>query len=338
MLVHKAVLHGARDLRLETDHISDNLQPTEFLVETVVSAFSTGTDLGNYLGDSTYVPGAPGYPRSVGYSNAGRISAIGSAVEGMNVGDCVFSNRPHQSAYIAEEGDLVVRVPANVSAEEASLAYLAQLGLAAMRQASYLPGENVLVIGLGVIGLCTIALAKAMGANVLGIANSNVRREAAKKLGALDCLLTDGADLASSVEVAFGRTGADLVILTSNSWASYFQALELARRGGRVSILGFPGRAQAPPVRNPLDPGLLYAKQLTLLGAGVSPQVECAPFDLRFNLRRNLEYILNLMASRRLPLSSLISHRIPWNEMHGAYELAAGHSKDLLAAIFEWRQ
>jgi threonine dehydrogenase-like Zn-dependent dehydrogenase len=224
-----------------------------------------------------------------------------------------------------------------VTVEEASLTYLCQLGLAALRQASYQPGENVLVVGLGVIGMCTISLSKAMGANVLGLANSTLRCEAAKRLGALDCLLTDDSNLASSVQTVFGRTGADLVILTSNSWISYFQALELARMGGRVSILGFPGRAQPPSPRNPLDPALLYAKQLTLLGAGLSPQVECPPHELRFNLRRNLEYILSLMATGRLPLSSLISHRIPWNQMQTAYDLASDRSKTLVAAVLDWR-
>ena len=61
----QAILYGAGDLRLEERPLLEApLGPDQVLVETEVTALSTGTDLGNYLGDSTYVPGAPDYPRS----------------------------------------------------------------------------------------------------------------------------------------------------------------------------------------------------------------------------------------------------------------------------------
>jgi threonine dehydrogenase-like Zn-dependent dehydrogenase len=43
------------------------------------------------------------------------------------------------------------------------------------------------------------------------------------------------------------------------------------------------------------------------------------------------------MAAGRLPLSSLISHRIPWNQMQTAYDLASDRSKTLVAAVLDWR-
>jgi threonine dehydrogenase-like Zn-dependent dehydrogenase len=337
MEIHRAVLYGPRDLRIETASISDALGPHELLVETEVSALSTGTDLGNYLGDSTYVPGAPGYPRWVGYSNAGVVRAIGAEVSSYAAGDRIFSNRPHQSAYVASESELLIQIPGGVSSGQASLIYLAGLGLAAIRQARYETGENIVVIGLGVIGLSTVGLAKAMGANVIGVANSAIRARAALKMGALQCLSSNSDDVTSSMKALFHGREADLVILTSNSWESYFLALDLVRRGGRVAILGFPGRGEPMTQRNPLDPSPFYSKQLTLLGSGFAPKTDCAPEDIRFNLRRNLEYILDLMASDRLNLESLISHHIPYTKMRDAYELALQRSKDLVAAVFEWK-
>jgi threonine dehydrogenase-like Zn-dependent dehydrogenase len=337
MEIRRAVLHGKCDLRIETATIPDLPDAHQILVETQVSALSTGTDLGNYLGDSTYVPGAPDYPRWVGYSNAGVIRAIGPGVTRFAAGDRVFSTRPHQSAYIAEENELLVRIPEAVSFEQASLAYLTGLGLAALRQARYEAGENVAVIGLGVIGLATIGLARAMGANVVGVANSEIRANAAAAMGALGCILFDTPEPISLTKRFFHGAEADLVILTSNSWQSYFLALDLVRSRGRVSILGFPGRGEPMPRRNPLDPAPFYSKQLTLLGAGSSPNIDCEPQDIRFTLRRNLEYILDLMASKRLNLAPLISHRLPYNSMRDAYELARHRSKDLVAAVFDWR-
>src|ERR1700744_3853140 len=124
MIIKQAILYGAGQLSIEDVSLeAEDLAPGHIFVETEVSALSTGTDLGNYLGDSTYVPGAPDYPRWVGYSNAGVIRAVGSTVRTFQPGDRVFSTRPHQSAFLASETELLVLVPKEVSSAEASLTY-----------------------------------------------------------------------------------------------------------------------------------------------------------------------------------------------------------------------
>ena len=70
---------------------------------------------------------------------------------------------------------------------------------------------------------------------------------------------------------------------------------------------------------------------------GLLDPVDCPPSDLRFNTRRNLEYILDLMARRALRFESLITHRLPAARMREAYELARARAKDLVAAVFDWR-
>jgi threonine dehydrogenase-like Zn-dependent dehydrogenase len=335
--VKQAILYGARDLRIEERALdAAALEADQVYVETLVTALSTGTDLGNYLGDSTYVPGAPDYPRAVGYSNVGVVRRAGASVRRLAVGQRVFSMRPHLSAYVAREGELLIPIPEGVGSEVASLAYLTHLGLAALRQAGYQAGENVAVVGLGVIGLATVGLARAMGAKVIGIANSDLRAGAARALGAQAALLSGDPQLAERVGEVFGEAGADLVILTANPWAAFRASVDIARYGGRVSILGFPGRGESTPDFNPLDPRWFYQRQLTLLGAGYAPRVECAASDLRFNTRRNLEYILDLMARGELRLDGLITHRFPCARMKEAYELAREHSKSLIAALFDW--
>jgi len=334
----QAVLYGACDLRIEDVPLdADALQPGQVYVETEVSALSTGTDLGNYLGDTTYVPGAPPYPRWVGYSNVGVIRSVGQGVASLRPGMRVFSLRPHQSAYIAQESELLIPVPPAVSSEAATLSYLTHLGLASLRQARYEPGENVAVIGLGVIGLCTVWLARAMGAKVVGIANSSIRGESALQLGAHAAFRAEDPDIQKKLAEVFGEVGTDIVVLTANPWNAYRLAMETVRYAGRVSILGFPGRAQEPPDFNPMDARWVYGKQLTVLGAGFAPKADCRPADLRFNTRRNLQYILDLMAFHRPQLDSVISHRLPASRMKEAYELAKEHSKGLVAAVFDWR-
>jgi threonine dehydrogenase-like Zn-dependent dehydrogenase len=334
----QAVLYGAGDLRMEERPLDANsLQPDQIYVETEVSALSTGTDLGNYLGNSTYVPGAPPYPRWVGYSNVGMIRRVGEKVKIWRPGMRIFSGQPHQSAYIAQQDDMLIPVPPAVSPEVASLSYLTHLGLASLRQARYEPGENVAVIGLGVIGLCAVWLARAMGAKVVGISNSPLRGETALQLGAHAALLADEKGIHQKLKEVFGEVGTDIVVLTANPWDAYRLSMEIVRYAGRVSILGFPGRAQEPPDFNPMDQRWVYGKQLTVLGAGFAPKADCPPSDLRFNTRRNLNYILDLMAYHRPQLDAVISHRLPASRMKEAYELAKEHSKSLVAAVFDWR-
>ncbi len=321
------MLYGARDLRIEDEpYDTATLGPSQVLVRTLASGFSTGTDLANYLGRSTELPGAPDYPRAVGYSNAGMVWKTGSNVQALKEGDHVFSIQPHRSAFVALETDLLVRVPSGLDAGQVSLAYLTNLGVAALRSVHYQTGERVAVVGLGVIGLCTVALGRAMGAPMMAIANDPSRAELARRLGA---------------RTSFDRTsldsqGADIVVLTANTWEAFRTSVEIARYGGRISVLGFPGRAQDPPDFNPLDPHWFYGKQLTLKAAGFAPRVECRPAEIRFNLRRNLTSIFEWMEAGTLDLAPIISHRLPYDRMREAYELAARHSKELTAAVFDW--
>jgi 2-desacetyl-2-hydroxyethyl bacteriochlorophyllide A dehydrogenase len=310
----QAIMYGAGDLRLEERPLGD-LGPDDAYVETEVTALSTGTDLGNYLGRSTDVPGAPGYPRAVGYSNVGVVKAVGDAVTSVAPGTRVFSMKPHTSAFRAQQSELMVPIPDAVSSEPASLAYLAQLGVAALRQLRFQAGERVAVVGLGVIGLCTCAMARAMGAaEVVAVANSEFRAQKALEAGA------HRADKHPK-EI-------DVVILTANPWAAFRDSVEMARYGGRVSILGFPGRGEPLPDFNPLDPKWFYGKQLTLVGAGFAPPAE---------RRQNLELILGSLASGAVSFDCIISHRLPAARMREAYELARGHDKSLLGAVFDWR-
>jgi len=200
------------------------------------------------------------------------------------------------------------------------LAYLTQLGVAALRQVQYEPGESVATVGLGVIGLCTCTMARVMGAReVIAVANSAQRAQAALQAGAHRAVVNGQHPQPQDV---------DVVVLTANPWAAFRQSVEMVRTAGRVSILGFPGRGEAPPDFNPLDARWLYGKQLTLVGSGFSTE--------RFSRVRNIEYIVSAMAHTNA-FDRIISHRLPAAQMREAYELARLHDKSLQAAIFDWR-
>src|SRR5438132_1550185 len=130
-----ATLYGARDLRIEDKPLdAEHLADDQIYVETIVSALSTGTDLGNYEGRSTEIGGPP-YPRWVGYSNVGEVKRVGKSVTRFRPGQRVFATQPHQAAYVARQSDIVVAIPDGAPSDESAFAYLTHLGLAALRNA-----------------------------------------------------------------------------------------------------------------------------------------------------------------------------------------------------------
>ena len=157
-----AMLHGPRDLRIEEHPLDTNLAPNQVHVETQISAFKIGTDRGNYEGAEP-VAGAPDYPRWVGDSNLGVVVAAGNQVTRLRVGDRVVSRRPHQSAYVADADEVLVKVPESVSSEDAVWSHLYTLSAFCYRKAHFVPGEAVAVVGLGVLGLGAVALAPYLG-------------------------------------------------------------------------------------------------------------------------------------------------------------------------------
>ena len=184
------------------------------------------------------------------------------------------------------------------------------------------------------IGLCAVAAARAMGARVIAVGKDDERTKNSRQLGAGETYVTGAFDPRS----AFGGLGADIVVLTANTWSAWEESMEMARYGGRIAVLGFPGRNQPPPAFNPLRAEWLYGKQLTIQGAGHASRADCSAADIRFNLARSLEYIFDLMARGDLDISPVISHRLPYHRMHEAYEMAGRHAPELTGAVFDWRE
>ena len=224
-----AILHGPRNLTIEDQPLeTSNLAPDEIWIETEISAFKIGTDRGNYEG-AEQVPGAPGYPRWVGDSNLGNVRGVGSAVSRFQVGDRVVTRQPHQSEYITNQSESIVKVPANVHPEDAVYGHLYALSSLCYRKAQFQPGENVAVVGLGVLGLGAVALGPLFGSKVVGLANSPVRLEMAERMGAHAAFMSNDPDLADKLDAFTDGVGIDLVILTANPWPAFRTSLEVVR-------------------------------------------------------------------------------------------------------------
>lgn len=333
------ILHGPRDLRLEDVELnSDTLQPNEVYVETDASALSTGTDRGNYEG-AEQVPGAPGYPRWVGYSQAGTVVKVGSAVASYKPGDRVFSMQSHRAAFICKESDTLVHIPDAVSSEHAAMAYLYHLGFHSLRAGQFTPGENVAVVGTGILGLTTIALARAFGARVVALSNSEYRMEVARKVGAHRTWLSSDPDLPAKLRDFTDGIGIDLVVLAANPWPAYRAAVESVRAGGRLAILSLPGRGEDDLDFNPLSLKWSYGKNLMIKMVG-GPTPYGFPLQSgtdRWVKDNGLSFLLHLMEDGAIHPEHLITHRLPYDRAVEAYEMAYHREKSMIGVIFNWK-
>ena len=332
-----AILHGPRDLRIEEQPFdTQNLEPDQIWVETKISALKIGTDRGNYEG-AEQVPGAPSYPRWVGDSNFGVVRGVGNAVTRFKIGNRVVGNLPHQSEYVARESGAIVKVPDGVDEKDAVYAWLYALSSLCYRKAQFQPGENVAVVGLGLLGLGAVALGSLYGARIVGLGNSPVRLELSKRMGAHASWLSNDTDLSAKLDEFTAGTGIDLVIQTANPWPAYRTSVEIVRPGGRVAIVALLGRGEPPLDFNPLDMKWLYQKGISLIAVSGQSGYLFPGSGERFSRRRECEFVLSLMADGKLEPKRLITHRFPYTDMAEAYEMAYRREKAMLGVIFQWQ-
>ena len=335
-----ATLKGPRNLVIEEiDSPKQPLGEEELLVKTKVTAFKIGTDRGNYEG-AEQVPGAPPYPRPVGDSNLGIIQAIGKKVKRFKVGDRVVSRASHQSEYIGNLSDPIVKVPEGVKDEDAVWAHLYTLSHRCFTKANFIPSEYVAVIGLGTLGLGAVGIGASIGARIIAIGNNQSRCDMAKRFGAEHTLLHSDPDIAQKLHEITDGNGVDLVILTANPWPAFKLSLETVRPNGRVSIVSLLGRGETELKENPLPMELFYFKGISVVSVrdpGVMGYLyPLANNEDRLSWNSQCDFVLKLMKENKVNPSELITHRLHYKDMQKAYEMAYDHNKQMLGVLFSW--
>jgi 2-desacetyl-2-hydroxyethyl bacteriochlorophyllide A dehydrogenase len=166
--------------------------PNQILVQTEASAVSAGTELAVWTGTHQWLkdPNLPDwkFPFRPGYSAAGRVAAVGSAVGGWRPGDRVSypgNHASHELLTLGHERGRLWRLPDGLDAERAALACVARYGMGAGIRAGLTLGRSAAVLGLGVIGQFALRCLLAAGAHpVAGIDGVRMRRDAARAAGA----------------------------------------------------------------------------------------------------------------------------------------------------------
>lgn len=314
-------------LRAEPDEETLAGSSSAIEVRTLYSAISPGTELAAYNGLPPLRKTPAPYPRLVGYCSVGEVLAVPVGVSDFAIGDIILSHASHRSHFALPPEQVLAKVPPGADLPAVSTTYLFHLGYAAILKGEVRPGHNVAVIGLGTLGLTTASLAHRSGATVTGFSNHSGPDAHSTAFG-----------LAQVSDKSATAGDFDVVVTTSNSWADWRLALDLARRGGRIVVMGFPGRGEPPPDFNPLDSQWFYDKQLTIMACGHTPSAEVDAIDLRFTLRRNCTYLLSEILDGRLPARELIAEVRPARDLPDIYAELTKDRRQGRTVVLDWTE
>ncbi len=301
--------------------------PGEVLCETIVSAISPGTELAAWRGLPPLRPGIA-YPRLQGYCNVARVMECGEGVEATAKGDRVLSFASHRSHHMLTEADILYRLPDAADADGVVAAYLFHLGYNAMLRGGVRAGSSVLVIGLGALGLTSVAMARLAGAEVFAVSSQDAPVKLAREFGA-QAVYARG-------DAALEDLGADVVITTTNGWADMDLALRAAGQNGTIACLGFPGRGEPVPENNPFDSQYFYMKQLSVEAVGWSPEHDDSRGFNRFNERANIAYLARMIETGRIDPAPILSGRYPGEDIAQAYADLDARKDDAVTYLLDW--
>ena len=342
-----AVYRGKEDVRLETVPVPQ-IGKGEILVH-VHTCGICGTDL------KKIHTGSHSAPRIFGHETSGMVAAVGEGVHKFQPGDrvMVFHHIPCRRCFycqhktfaqcetykkvgctagfepsgggfaeyvrvmdwIVEQG--TVRIPDGVSYEQACFVEPVNTCMKGIENLAIQPGETVLVIGQGPIGIILGTLAKKAGAVVVTTDLYPQRLTISKDLGlniGIDASRSDAGKVVR--EMTEGR-GADVAILAVGGNALIRSAMDAVRPGGRVLLFAQTARGEAT-----IDPAAVCVDEKTLLGS------YSASVDLQ---ERSVQFVMG----REMDLTRLISHRYPLAGSLEALHLAAHPQPDSMKIVIQ---
>ncbi len=343
-----AVYHGVNDVRLEDVPVPE-IGRGEVLIR-VHACGICGTDL------KKIATGSHSAPRIFGHETAGTIVAVGEGVSKFKVGDrvLVFHHIPCRECYycqhkvfaqcptykkvgvtagyepsgggfseyvrvmdwIVERGG-VVKLPDNVSYELATFVEPVNTCIKGIETLALKPGETVLVIGQGPIGMILAFLAQRAGARVITSDLFPQRLTIGQRLGLQNGVEASKTDLVQHMLSLTEGRGADASILAVAVNGLIKTAMDAVRPGGRILLFAQTQHGEAV-----IDPAAVCADEKSLLGS------YSASVDLQ---QESVDFVF----SREMDLEQLISHRFSLEESVEALQLAARPQPDSLKIMIQ---
>jgi 2-desacetyl-2-hydroxyethyl bacteriochlorophyllide A dehydrogenase len=306
----------------------------QVMVQTLVSAISSGTELLFYRGQApidlavdeiiSSLAGDVRFPLKYGYSAVGRVIETGPDVPADWQGRLAFCFNPHESCFIAALADLMP-TPDRLSPEEAALLPNMETAVNFLMDGQPVIGEKVAVFGQGVVGLLTTALlARFPLARLVTLDLHSLRREKALACGAHASL--DPMDATQLRELL--PDGADLSYELSGSPAALDQAIAATGFNGRVVIGSWYGQKQADLNLG----GRFHRSRIRLISSQVS---SIAPeWSGRWSKVRRLQTAWRMIEQAQP--AHLITHRFPVERAAEAYALLDEHPEQTIQVMLTY--
>lgn len=321
----------------------------EVRVDIEYSMLSPGTELA-WLNAA---PGTPGtFPQFTGYSSSGRVVEVGAGVTRFKPGDRVAIDTPHaSSAVIPADAEGIASLPDSVDVLDASAFRLVTIALQGVRKASIQLGDSALVLGLGIIGNLAGQLVRAAGATCLvGVDPVAWRAELARRCEfdatspSVDAVFSGDPSAAGVVGDLPARVrtddadhmkfkGFDAVIEATGVPDAVNHSFAAATRRGRVVLLGST-RGTTREVDFYRD---VHRKGLSVFGAHAAIRSFGEDTGNFCSLRTDVRTAIDLIASRRINASAIITDAVPAEQAPAAYARLADRTQQTMTLALKWR-
>ena len=275
--------------------------------------------------------------KAMGYSTSGVVLTSMDTKGMFKAGDrvaCAGAEYASHAEIVAVPQNLVVKIPDEVSSDDAAFTTLGAIAMQGVRQAEMGIGEKVCVIGLGLLGQITCQLLRANGCAVFGIDLSESFVSIANKHSADKALLRNDPNLISACDNFTNGHGFDAVIITAAAQSSdpIELAGEISMKKGKVVVVGMV------TMNIPRDPHY-YRKEIDIrMSCSYGPGRYDVDYEengqdypyayVRWTEQRNMESFLDLIARKYINLKPLTTHVIDIDDAEKAYDIILGKVKE----------
>lgn len=283
-------------------------------VQVEFGAPKRGTEMTMYYG----LRGA-GFPQGLGNMCVGKVSEIGSEVEGVEIGERV-AGYGHLKETHTWNAQRILNMNERMTWKEAVCYDPAHFALAAVRDGQVRVGDRVAVFGLGALGLMSQQFAKIAGADFVAVVDPiEGRRAVAEKTGADLVLDPTACNVGEALKEATGGLGVDVAIETSANYHALDEAIRSVAFEGTVVVVGWAkeckGGLDLGAVAHFNIPNLIFAR------ANSDPNRD----HPRWSFGRIIDTCWKWLSEGRFDCEDIVVPVVPFADAAAAYEEMDNH-------------
>ena len=283
-------------------------------------------------------------PVPLGYSCAGIVREVNNTEDDFRVGDsvaCSGSGYASHAEWNVVPPNLCVKIPDNVSFEDASYVALGGIAMEAVRLAEPEFGHKIGVIGLGLLGQLAVQILRTAGCHVVGIDISAQKCELALKHGAEAVAVTGKDDPVAIANDFSGHAGLDAVIILASvdSDEPLIQAAGMCRERGKIIAGGLIGLNI--PRQSFFEKELHFAVSRAWGPGMFDPDYEERGLKYpiayaRWTAQRNMDEFLRMLSLGRISLSDITTHRFSFEKALDAYRLILSGKEPAIGVVLHY--